>query len=157
MQIALDLLKKAATQGTWLCLKNLHLVTPWLTTLEKVADIHSDPHLPLSLCLPKGTECIETEQRLSSLVNIGRTSKVSYYIASIEYQDHLWSSTGCEEKSSPNLWNLDAGGIQPRQCHSLTSPVSSRLVSCDCSRTTEIYSTGELLRLRPKRIEPFGS
>jgi hypothetical protein len=36
MQIALDLLKKCSSQGTWLCLKNLHLVTPWLTTLEKV-------------------------------------------------------------------------------------------------------------------------
>jgi dynein heavy chain 2 len=36
MQIALDLLKKCSTQGSWLCLKNLHLVTPWLTTLEKV-------------------------------------------------------------------------------------------------------------------------
>lgn len=35
MQIALDLLKKCSVQGTWLCLKNLHLVTPWLTTLEK--------------------------------------------------------------------------------------------------------------------------
>ncbi|CAF0783257.1 unnamed protein product [Rotaria sordida] len=35
MQIALDLLKKCSSQGTWLCLKNLHLVTPWLTTLEK--------------------------------------------------------------------------------------------------------------------------
>ncbi len=36
MQIALDLLKKCSSQGTWLCLKNLHLVTPWLSTLEKV-------------------------------------------------------------------------------------------------------------------------
>lgn len=36
MQIALDQLKKCSSQGGWLCLKNLHLVTPWLTTLEKV-------------------------------------------------------------------------------------------------------------------------
>ncbi len=36
MQIALDLLKKCSSQGAWLCLKNLHLVTPWLSTLEKV-------------------------------------------------------------------------------------------------------------------------
>jgi dynein heavy chain 2 len=36
MEIALDLLKKCSSQGSWLCLKNLHLVTPWLTTLEKV-------------------------------------------------------------------------------------------------------------------------
>lgn len=36
MEIALDLLKKSSSQGSWLCLKNLHLVTPWLTVLEKV-------------------------------------------------------------------------------------------------------------------------
>jgi hypothetical protein len=36
MEVALDLLKKCSSQGSWLCLKNLHLVTPWLTTLEKV-------------------------------------------------------------------------------------------------------------------------
>ncbi|CAF1020652.1 unnamed protein product, partial [Adineta ricciae] len=35
MQVALDFLKKCSAQGSWLCLKNLHLVTPWLTTLEK--------------------------------------------------------------------------------------------------------------------------
>ena len=36
MDIALDLLKKSSSQGSWLCLKNLHLVTSWLSTLEKV-------------------------------------------------------------------------------------------------------------------------
>ena len=41
MEIALDLLKKCSSQGSWLCLKNLHLVTPWLTTLEKVGQFHS--------------------------------------------------------------------------------------------------------------------
>ncbi|UJR10563.1 hypothetical protein I4U23_014763 [Adineta vaga] len=35
MEIALELLKKCSSQGSWLCLKNLHLVTPWLTILEK--------------------------------------------------------------------------------------------------------------------------
>ena len=40
MEIALDLLKKCSSQGSWLCLKNLHLVTPWLSTLEKVELIH---------------------------------------------------------------------------------------------------------------------
>ncbi len=33
---ALRLLKIAATEGKWLCLKNLHLVVAWLPTLEKV-------------------------------------------------------------------------------------------------------------------------
>lgn len=42
MQIALDSLKKCSSQGTWLCLKNLHLVTTWLTTLEKVKIFHSE-------------------------------------------------------------------------------------------------------------------
>ena len=51
MEIALDLLKKAATQGTWICLKNLHLVTPWLTILEKVRDVRSNSHLTLCLSL----------------------------------------------------------------------------------------------------------
>jgi len=35
MEIALNLLKQCSNEGSWLCLKNLHLVTPWLTTLEK--------------------------------------------------------------------------------------------------------------------------
>jgi dynein heavy chain 2 len=34
-QIAIHLIKDAAEKGEWVCLKNLHLVTPWLTTLEK--------------------------------------------------------------------------------------------------------------------------
>ena len=33
---ALRLLRAAATEGKWLCLKNLHLVIAWLPTLEKV-------------------------------------------------------------------------------------------------------------------------
>lgn len=42
MEIALDLLKKCSNQGSWLCLKNLHLVTPWLTTLEKVINFRAN-------------------------------------------------------------------------------------------------------------------
>lgn len=34
-EYALETLKQAAEKGEWLCLKNLHLVTPWLQTLEK--------------------------------------------------------------------------------------------------------------------------
>mmetsp|Transcript_41826 Transcript_41826/g.82044 ORF Transcript_41826/g.82044 Transcript_41826/m.82044 type:complete len:4055 (+) Transcript_41826:307-12471(+) len=33
---ALELLKSAASRGTWVCLKNLHLVTSWLYELEKI-------------------------------------------------------------------------------------------------------------------------
>ena len=33
--IAMHMLRSAATQGTWLCLKNLHLVVAWLPSLEK--------------------------------------------------------------------------------------------------------------------------
>lgn len=33
--VAVALLRKAAAQGTWVCLKNLHLVTHWLPVLEK--------------------------------------------------------------------------------------------------------------------------
>jgi dynein heavy chain 2 len=36
MEIALELLKKCAINGEWLCLKNLHLVVAWLPILEKV-------------------------------------------------------------------------------------------------------------------------
>jgi hypothetical protein len=39
MEITLALLKTCSTEGSWLCLKNLHLVTPWLSTLEKVLGI----------------------------------------------------------------------------------------------------------------------
>ena len=34
-QAAIQIMKEAAEKGEWVCLKNLHLVTPWLTTLEK--------------------------------------------------------------------------------------------------------------------------
>ena len=36
-EVAMQLLQECATNGEWLCLKNLHLVTAWLPTLEKVA------------------------------------------------------------------------------------------------------------------------
>jgi dynein heavy chain 2 len=35
-EVAMQLLHECATNGEWLCLKNLHLVTAWLPTLEKV-------------------------------------------------------------------------------------------------------------------------
>ena len=38
-EIAIQLLRDCARSGEWLCLKNLHLVTSWLPTLEKVGDM----------------------------------------------------------------------------------------------------------------------
>ncbi len=35
-EVAMQLLHECCTSGDWLCLKNLHLVTAWLPTLEKV-------------------------------------------------------------------------------------------------------------------------
>ena len=34
-EIAIETIKMAAQKGEWVCLKNLHLVTPWLSVLEK--------------------------------------------------------------------------------------------------------------------------
>lgn len=34
-EVALELIKNAAERGEWVCLKNLHLVTSWLPSLEK--------------------------------------------------------------------------------------------------------------------------
>mmetsp|Transcript_972 Transcript_972/g.1573 ORF Transcript_972/g.1573 Transcript_972/m.1573 type:complete len:261 (+) Transcript_972:739-1521(+) len=34
-EIAIETIKQAAEKGEWVCLKNLHLVTPWLSILEK--------------------------------------------------------------------------------------------------------------------------
>ena len=34
-EIAIETMKDAAAKGDWVCFKNLHLVTPWLTVLEK--------------------------------------------------------------------------------------------------------------------------
>ena len=34
-EIAIETIKQAAVKGEWVCLKNLHLVTPWLPILEK--------------------------------------------------------------------------------------------------------------------------
>jgi dynein heavy chain 2 len=34
-EIAIETIKIASQKGDWVCLKNLHLVTPWLPVLEK--------------------------------------------------------------------------------------------------------------------------
>lgn len=50
-QAALELLSAAATSGSWLCLKNLHLVVAWLPALEKALaglNLHADFRLWLT-------------------------------------------------------------------------------------------------------------
>lgn len=48
--IAIQSLRNCAINGDWLCLKNLHLVTPWLSTLEK--ELNSlEPHKKFRLWL----------------------------------------------------------------------------------------------------------
>ena len=41
---AISKLHAAALSGSWLCLKNLHLVADWLPTLERALDLMSAPH-----------------------------------------------------------------------------------------------------------------
>ena len=43
--VAMQLVRECARNGHWLCLKNLHLVTSWLSILEKVCAV-----LLLSTC-----------------------------------------------------------------------------------------------------------
>lgn len=48
--VAIKMLRKAAQAGDWLMLKNLHLVTPWLTTLEKeINSVGANPRFRLFL------------------------------------------------------------------------------------------------------------
>ena len=50
-EIAQHMLRAAAANGSWLCLKNLHLVVAWLPTLEKelsALDAHKDFRLFLT-------------------------------------------------------------------------------------------------------------
>lgn len=49
--VAIHLLRQAAANGSWLCLKNLHLVVAWLPTLEKEIsslEVHGDFRLWLT-------------------------------------------------------------------------------------------------------------
>ena len=155
MDLALELLKKSSHQGSWLCLKNLHLVTSWLTTLEKV--VFSSSALDRSTfafffsALVEGTERVETAQRFSALVDVRSASEISDHSPSIEHQNHLRSAARPEEKSSSNLRNVDAGRVQQRQRRAFTDVVRARLVSRHCARTSQIHSTGldEVLRVFP--------
>jgi dynein heavy chain 2 len=49
-EVAIHLLRSAASSGTWLCLKNLHLVVAWLPTLEKeLSSLEPNPEFRLWL------------------------------------------------------------------------------------------------------------
>lgn len=49
-EVALELIKNAAERGEWVCLKNLHLVTSWLPTLEKeIKQLNADKKFRLWL------------------------------------------------------------------------------------------------------------
>ena len=52
--VAMHLLRTAAAQGTWLCLKNLHLVVAWLPCLEKELSSFQ-PHTDFRLWLTSET------------------------------------------------------------------------------------------------------
>jgi dynein heavy chain 2 len=41
---AIELVKQAAATGKWVCLKNLHLVTAWLSNLEKELKLLESKH-----------------------------------------------------------------------------------------------------------------
>ena len=44
-EVAIEKIQKAAVEGSWLVLKNLHLMTFWIPTLEKEfagLDLHPD-------------------------------------------------------------------------------------------------------------------
>ena len=84
MEIALDLLKKSSAQGSWVCLKNLHLVTPWLTTLEKVMPASIEFSHRTSLFL-LGIECLKASQRFSTMVDLGKSSKISNNSSSVKH------------------------------------------------------------------------
>ena len=89
-----------------------------------------------------GIELVETSQRLPSLVDIGNSSEISHHSPSVEHQDHLRSPAGSEEKSPPDVRDLDTGWIQQGKCGTFPDVVRPRLVSRDHSGTTEIHSPG---------------
>lgn len=83
-EVALASLRKAATEGGWLCLKNLHLAISWMGTLEK--ELHSmtphpdfrlwltsEPHLRFSSILLKSSLKITFEAPPGLKKNLLRT------------------------------------------------------------------------------------
>ena len=83
-QIAIQLMKDAAEKGEWVCFKNLHLVTPWLPTLEKEFKLlqpdkkfrlwlTSEPHLKFPSILLKTALTITYESPPGVKFNLQRT------------------------------------------------------------------------------------
>lgn len=83
-QLAIEIMKDAAEKGEWVCLKNLHLVTPWLATLEKEFKLltpdkkfrlwlTSEPHLKFPSILLKTSLTITYESPPGIKNNLQRT------------------------------------------------------------------------------------
>ena len=83
-QAAIQIMKDAAEKGGWIFLKNLHLVTPWLTTLEKEFKLlspdkrfrlwlTSEPHNKFPSILLKTSLSITYESLLDIRNNMQRT------------------------------------------------------------------------------------
>ena len=62
--VAVQMLRTASVQGTWLCLKNLHLVVGWLSTLEKeLSSLEMNAHKDFRLWLTT-----ETHEKFPSIL-----------------------------------------------------------------------------------------
>lgn len=81
-EIAVRLLHECAKAGHWLCLKNLHLVTAWLPTLEKeLNNLHphdnfrlwltAEPHLKFTPILLQTSLKVTYEVRVVSEAILG--------------------------------------------------------------------------------------
>jgi dynein heavy chain 2 len=83
-EIAIQMVRDAAEKGEWVCLKNLHLVTPWLQTLEKTLKaltpnkkfrlwLTSEPHIKFPSVLLQSSLKITYESPPGIKKNLQRT------------------------------------------------------------------------------------
>ena len=68
-EVAMQLLQECATNGEWLCLKNLHLVTAWLPSLEKVDHLCVcwSVNKLISLCTDTANSCANDNSNIKSI------------------------------------------------------------------------------------------
>jgi dynein heavy chain 2 len=94
-EAAIELVKKAAAKGQWVCLKNLHLVTSWLPSLEKELKLltpdkqfrlwlTSEPHAKFPSILLQSSLKITYETPPGVRNNLQRT--FNYVAPSVEVQ-----------------------------------------------------------------------
>ena len=83
-ETAIETIKQAAIKGEWVCLKNLHLVTPWLSILEKEFKmltpeknfrlwLTSEPHVKFPSILLQSSQKITYETPPGVRNNLQRT------------------------------------------------------------------------------------